>query len=232
MKIFRSKNGPFSERIHFDLDEIDKICAAELAATDLLPADPCPIRIDRFIEKRFNVVPQYLPLPDGLLGFTRFGVIGVVEVVVASAFDEEGTVAARRRLRATLAHEAGHALLHTAMLIPKSQTGSLFADGESGPEVMCRDILGGANKEKYDGRWWEFQANKAIGALLMPRRLVAKAAMPYLETSGDLAQLVLGAEREAAVRQLSALFDVNPVVARLRLGELYPDHEERGQKTI
>ena len=73
MKAYRSKKGPFSERLHFKSDEIDRICVSELAAVKLLPTEPKSIRIDRFIEKRFKVVPQYLDLPDGLLGFTKFG---------------------------------------------------------------------------------------------------------------------------------------------------------------
>ena len=39
--------------------------------------------MDRFIEKRFNIVPQYDDVPDGILGFTKFGTKGPEAVVVS-----------------------------------------------------------------------------------------------------------------------------------------------------
>src|SRR5215469_3466455 len=112
MKNFRSKSGPFREQPYYALSEIEAICTDELQKLSLLPLEPSPIRIDRFVEKRFQVQPRYENLPRGLLGFTRFGPKGVEEVVVSKALDDEGTQSAERRLRTTLAHESGHGLLH------------------------------------------------------------------------------------------------------------------------
>ena len=72
MKTFRSKSGPFSQRPHFEPSEIDRICADELRKQGLYPNSPEAIRIDRFVEKRFGIVPQYEDPPDGVLGFTKF----------------------------------------------------------------------------------------------------------------------------------------------------------------
>ena len=41
-------------------------------------------------------------------------------------------------------------------------------------------------KTKPPYRWWEFQANKAMGALLLPKALVGKAREPFLEAQGML----------------------------------------------
>jgi len=101
MKTFRAKTGPFAERPFYEAAEIESICAEELQKLKLYPSDPAPIRIDRFIEKRFGIQPTYEDLPKGLLGFTRFGAKGVAEIVVAKVLDEEGTVTAERRLRST-----------------------------------------------------------------------------------------------------------------------------------
>lgn len=63
MKTFRTRSGPFSERPHFKRGEIERMCIEELRAMQLLPAEPSPVRIDRFIERRFNVSPRYEELP-------------------------------------------------------------------------------------------------------------------------------------------------------------------------
>jgi len=73
MNTYRTHKGPFKERPYFKDQEIETICADELKAVGLFPATPSPIRIDRFIEKRFGVVPSYEDLGKGILGLTRFG---------------------------------------------------------------------------------------------------------------------------------------------------------------
>src|ERR1700674_3067064 len=112
MKTFRARSGPFLERPHFEPSEIDRICAQELRDTGVYPNSPQPIRIDRFVEKRFNVVPQYKELPPGVLGYTEFSKKGVVGIVISASLDAEGGKVAERRVRTTLAHEGGHGLLH------------------------------------------------------------------------------------------------------------------------
>src|SRR5258707_5098332 len=110
MRVFHS--GPSSKQPYFTPSQIDNMCCDELRGLGLLPGSPEPIRIDRFIEKRFRVSPQYEDLPAGVLGFTRFGKNGVKAVVISAALDAEGGKVAERRVRTTLAHEAGHGLLH------------------------------------------------------------------------------------------------------------------------
>jgi len=87
MKHFAPSRVRFSERPHFESSEIDRICADELRKEGLYPNSPEAIRIDRFVEKRFGVVPQYENLPDGVLGFTKFTKKGVVAIVIAAALD-------------------------------------------------------------------------------------------------------------------------------------------------
>lgn len=218
MKSFKSKNGPFAERPFFDEAEIERLCVLELRAQKLYPESPEPVRIDRFIEKRFGVTPTYFDLPEGILGFTQFDENGVKEVVISRSLDEEGTDASHRRVRSTLAHESGHGLLHAQLFVLR-ETEQLF-DGEVvDSKVLCRDVQGEAKLErKYDGRWWEYQANLMIPSLLMPRTLTSKAVSIYLESDG----ITLNGGRAEAVRNLSHVFDVNPAVVRLRLEKLYP----------
>jgi hypothetical protein len=224
MKHVPSKSGPFSERPYYEDREIEQICADALLSVGLLPSVPQAIRIDRFIEKHFKIVPTYEELPDGVLGLTRFDGAGVREVVVARTLDEDTGVVAERRIRTTLAHEGGHGLLHAHLFMLATPSRDLFGDflESDTSKVLCRDIGIGSPSSGYSGQWWEYQANRAMAALLLPLKLVEAAVSDYLGTSPagfkyfDLKKL------EAVVRQLADTFEVNPVVARLRLKQLFP----------
>ena len=225
-----AQSGMFSKPPYFKPSQIDQMCADELRKENLLPSSPTAVRIDRFIEKRFGVSPQYEDLPHGVLGFTKFGKNGVEAIVVSAALDAQDGKVAQRRVRTTLAHEAGHGLLHAYLFALDDKPLHLFdKDSHTEHQILCRDV---PNEERtsrsYDGRWWEFQANRAMGGLLSPRALVHEAMKPFLVPSGMLGVEILDEKRrEEAVRALADIFDVNPVVARIRTNELYP--AETGQ---
>jgi len=222
MKALRTTSGPFPVRPYYKEQEIEDICTDELRAVGLYPVTPGPIRIDRFVEKRFGVTTTYEDLGEGVLGLTKFGPTGVQAIVVARFLDEEGTGSAERRIRTTMAHEAGHGLLHAHLFLSMRKEASLFADfsDPNSPKVLCR-------RKGYDGRWWEYQANRVIGGLLMPRLLVQLALDALLESSGSLGGRVLvSVRREEGVKLLADTFDVNPVVARIRLDEVFPASSE------
>ena len=228
MKPFRS--GQSYKPPYFTASQIDNMCCDELRAVGLLPSSPEPIRIDRFIEKRFNVSPQYEDLPNGVLGFTRFGRNGVMAVVISAALDAEGGTVSGRRVRTTIAHEGGHGLLHAHLFALDEKPLHLFdRDSHSEDQILCRDVHGDEKKATgYDGRWWEVQANRAMSSLLCPRPLVQEAVKPFLAPAGLLGVQVLTEDRrEEAVRALADIFDVNPVVTRIRISEMYPP--ETGQ---
>jgi hypothetical protein len=229
MKTYRSNSGPFTEKPFFKVDEIESICADELQKLGLYPSEPTAIRIDRFIEKRFGIKPDYLDIPDGLLGFTLFGKKGVEQIVIAKFLDKD-----ERRLRTTLAHEGGHGLLHAHLFVLGTRPDSLFGDGiaADAPKILCRNegVSGFAGNpgEKPPYRWYEFQANQAMGALLLPKELVRKALASMLTAPGTFGNLSLPATaRGQAVQVLVSTFDVNPIVAKIRLEALYPTSEGR-----
>lgn len=223
MKSRRTRSRSLPERPFYREEEIERICEDALRSVSLLPDSPSPIRIDRFIEKKF-VPPTYEDLPDGVLGFTTFGPAGVQAVCVSRQLDDSGKVG-ERRVRTTLAHEGGHGLLH-AHLFALQGVEPLFGDvsDPAKPKVLCRDEASGTSRGPgYDGRWWEFQANTAMGCLLLPKVLVEKVLETYLVSRGLLGLKVLDpAKRNHGSRELSEVFDVNPVVARLRLEKLFP----------
>ena len=98
---------------------------------------------------------------------------------------------------------------------------SLFDCSEDvqGEKVLCRDGEAGS---RYEGKWWEVQANMMIGALLLPKAL-AVAAVNELTVESTLGVHVLpAAKRHAAVLQLADVFNVNPIVAEIRLDAIFP----------
>lgn len=232
MRTFRTSAGPFSERPYYTADEVERICVDSLRKEGLLPQDPEAIRIERFIEKRFRVVPEYRELGAGVLGMAEFGSNGVRGIIVAQALDDENSQTGERRIRTTLAHEGGHGLLHTHLFAFEADRLLFGENTVAGPVVLCRGIPEGSSSSKYSGQWWEYQANMAIGSLLMPRILVAKALQKFMEPSGKLGLQSLQPEkRRESVAVLSEIFDVNPVVAKIRVDELYPENRS-GQLSL
>jgi hypothetical protein len=210
-------SGPFPFQLYFeDLGEIDEICLDALKRQSLLPSSPAPIRIERFVEKEFHTTLRYEDLGPENLGCTIFNCLGGVEAILISRFlEEQNTTPARRRARSTVAHEAGHGLLH----------GPLFIDsGENQRRILCRseDILG-ESQRFYRGRWWEFQANQAIGSLLLPRPLMHNfldQSEVHLDPSGN--RILSPEQREPLAKRAAWIFDVNPMVARIRLDSFCP----------
>lgn len=232
MKTLKTQSGPFKERPYYTDQDIELTCADELRKVDLFPSSPQPVRIDRFVEKRFKVTPVYEDLPEGLLGFTKFGPKGVEAIAVSRLLVEEGTKSAERRISTTLAHEAGHGLLHAHLFTLGKHTQTLSLFGESVDEkqmrILCRtDGIQGMQESEvkpgYDGRWWEYHANRVIGALLLPQILVHQALDSIMIERGKLGVKVLDSSRRVkAIQALVDTFDVNPIVARIRLDVMFP----------
>jgi hypothetical protein len=229
MKVFRTSSGPFRERPYYPDDVIERMCSDALAETGFLPSEPGKVRIERFIEKRFDVRVIYEPLNANVLGFTEFGPKGVEAIYVAEP--TSGTRAEDRRITSTLAHEAGHGLMHAHLFALDLDHRSLF---ENDPDitksrVLCRDEgSAGKSRRRYDGRWWELQANRAIGAFLLPKELFLKFMQPFLLPQGTLGISILPSnKRDEAIVAAAETFDVNPAVAKIRVISLFPDTGEQ-----
>lgn len=222
MRKVPTPSGPYPFQLYFDdLGEIDEICLEALKSQSLLPSKPAPIRIERFVEKQFRTPLRYEDLGPDNLGCTIFNSSGAVEAILVSrSLEEQNTTPARRRVRSTVAHEAGHGLLHGPLFI-----GDNFPDrGENQRRILCRseDILV-ETQRSYRGRWWEFQANQAIGSLLLPRLLVnAFLDQSGIEVGSSGSRSLTPAKRESLAKKAAVTFDVNPIVARIRLDSLFP----------
>ncbi len=235
MRTIRS-TGPFGSRPFFTDNEIERTAAEELHSAGLLPSSPEAIRIERFVEKRFGLsCVRYEGLEGGVLGYTQFGPNGVEAIIVSRALSEERSRVAERRINTTLAHEAGHGLLHAHLFILDSFPLSLFGSaGDVTPtRILCRDEpVESERARRYDGRWWEFQANRMMAALLLPRPLVRVCLQDLLIRHGTLgSELLPESSKPTAIRRLADVFEVNPIAAQIRVTTLYPE-KDSGQLTL
>lgn len=223
MRERRSRTNPFGKILYYDRGEIEERCESALAESGCLPDSPEPIEIESFIERALGAQIAYEDMEDDVLGFAIFdGSGGTCVVGAAKALFDDGNSGARR-VRSTLAHEAGHGILHGKLFVSAEASHS-FLEGNYDHRqrrIMCRDSDFRAG---YDGRWWEWQANQAIGGFLIPCGLLERSVRPFLTTVGRLGVLTLPEKnRDAAKRAVARTFDVNPVVAEIRLAGAFGD---------
>ena len=133
-----------------------------------------------------------------------------------------------------MAHEAGHALLHPILFMDSERSFKTAGVDSESRRILCkRSDIDPSAKRKYDGRWWEWQANYAIGAFLLPIPLMLEAIEERVRptpVSGTLRLKEEDGNREDAIRELSEIFDVNPIVAKIRLEKIFP--AETGQLSL
>lgn len=115
MKERVAPGGPFGRVLYYPKKEIDELCEAALDAAGCLPEKPEPVEIETFIEIHFGARVAYDDLGQGILGYTAFNRQGEVSAIGASRDLFDGSNAGARRARSTLAHEAGHGLLHSRL---------------------------------------------------------------------------------------------------------------------
>ena len=218
---------PFGRVLYYRKREIDELCENALYSVGCVPEIPAPVEIETVIEKYFHARVVYEDLGCGILGYTAFSREGGVSAVGASSELFDGSRAGERRARSTLAHEAGHGILHASLFGRRQEYHHQLFDGNydvTTQRIMCRDRDFENRSGSYSGRWWEWQANRAIGGFLLPRRLFVAAAEAFTVPSGGLdVRLLPKDSRDRAARSLAETFDVNPVVAGIRLSETFPD---------
>jgi hypothetical protein len=222
---------PFGMELRFETTEIDDMCLDELTKAKALPATPGPINIESFIGKHFCKNYGYEDLPQGVLGVTAFETSGSIKFVGVSNTLADDSSSADHRIRSTWAHEAGHCMLHPMLFMraPGSRAPTLWEQGSDNVttdrQFLCReqDFRVQGTRCGYDGRWWEWQANRCIGGFLLPKHLVIKALEPILKPSRVTKTPELPAERRNEAELLvSRVFDVSLTVSKIRLVEFFP----------
>lgn len=226
MRRYRGPGG--EERIWFEESEIELITSSELEKAKVMPTDALPVvDLESFIERHLKAtLDQYADLEPGVLGLTEFchgkpPRISINKDLTGSALDEDESPPGRLgRWRATLAHEAGHVLLHRNLFEVAVGNLSLFdrdvTDGAGGSHrCLKRDAT-----YENGGDWREVQANRAMAALLMPKKvfaLVARREIAKIHPGRDA--MPAGTESRIAA-SLAPMFQVSRQAARIRLGTL------------
>jgi hypothetical protein len=210
MRTTRDPNSPWGHRLWFADHEFDEIMdEARLRARSSLITEGAGVDLDALLERVYQVVPDYVDLPDEVLGKTLFHPDGRCQVFIRRELADAGEFdhGARHRLRSTLAHECAHIIIHGHLHLVDLATPSLFGDPPpETPKVLCRMGVVGSFRG-YDGKWWEYQANRGMASL--EKRQVA--------TLSEALGIGVGQE---IIRDLRRTFDVSMDVTVYRLQEL------------
>lgn len=211
MREARDRGGRLPYRLWYEESEIESIVARELALAGrpTLPGRPAT-DVDAFLELHLGVVPEFTWLPRGVLGATEFTARGQVRLQVSAELSHRADRggAAEKLLRSTLAHEAAHLLLHRILFLKESA--DLFG-GLASRSELCRSV--GVPRTGYQGEWWEWQANRGMSALLLPRDALTawladrERALPgeRVTPRREAAALEFGVAAEAVRRRLAQL---------------------------
>ena len=220
------RTGRFSKRPHYQAEELDKEC--EQIATQFLRSlhgeAVFPITTDdltKLIERDADDLDLYADL-------SRLGqdVEGVTEFypgrrpVVRISADLSSDPRRENRLRTTLTHEYGHVRFHAYLWEIRDKETDLFHPRKVAEPTHCkRDTMLSASQAD----WMEWQAGYVCGALLMPRRVLARVVGTYMEQH-DLfgPQSAEGVHGRALIAEVTDAFQVSEDAARVRLAKL--DH--------
>lgn len=220
--------SPWGQRLWFEDQEFDAMMdEARRKAGAAASQGPYGVDVEAVLERVYKVIPDYVDLPDGILGKTVFHLDGAFEVFISRALSDEADSSdiARRRLRATLAHECAHIVEHGHLHLVDGLTLPLFGVTEPPtPKVLCRrEAVDSFSHGGYDGQWWEFQANRGMASLLLPRREVSKFVQDALATRKRLTfqEALAAREAESVVREVVRSFDVSMQAVIYRLQELH-----------
>ena len=120
--------------------------------------------------------------------------------------------------------------MHASLFIDDGRQQEMIGDNVDleNRRILCRQSdVAAAKAKSYDGRWWEWQANRAIGGLLLPKQLISASLDGLLTKSPGFGVATVPKESwRAAMSRISETFEVNPVVAQIRLTEMFPEKLE------
>lgn len=228
MKEYRSAGG--ERRLWYELDEIERIMEDELYRARLLPdssQDDVAVDLETLVETHLKLpLDQHARLETDVLGMTEFlpGRPPMISISadLTGAFDEDETLGMKGRWRATLAHEVAHVLLHRLLFDIDDLQRGLFtpdAKSEQGPARLQRCLKRNVMYRSGGSDWREVQANRGMGALLMPRAtfvpVVNQSRMALRLPDGALSKGMPGAR--LLIEEVARRFTVSRQAAGIRL---------------
>jgi len=228
MHWYRTPNG--GRRLWIEDAEFDALAEEELRRAGLYPM-PCrpAVDIERFIQRHQKAdMDQHADLGPGVAGAIEFlpdrFKIFVSRLLTDQVDGDDCEPGVRGRWRATMAHEAAHGLLHRELFYTDpgqcTLANLLFDDPpEDSQWITClgQEIVFGGGQD-----WREYQANRGMAALLMPRTLFITVVRDVLSEIAPGRQPILPQSREymALKRQVSRRFEVSCQATSIRMTEL------------
>lgn len=240
MRWFRDQSG--KRRLWIDDGEFDTFTEQELRQANLYPeADQPAVDIERFIQRHQGAgLDQYAELGKGLAGAIEFWPdhfkISISRSLTEQADEVDCEPGVRGRWRATMAHEAAHGLFHREIFqaspdqcslagllfeessnVQQSQEGQKSQEAYQSIQCLEQEVVFGGGLD-----WREFQANRGMASLLMPRTLFITVVREQVCEIARNQQPVLPQSREyrMLVSRLSHLFEVSQQAAIIRLREM------------
>jgi IrrE N-terminal-like domain len=220
------------QRIWYEAEDIEQIATEQLRRAELMPTLNQPVTdVERLIEVHLRAeLDLYAQLPGGVLGLTEFPARGAPKVQIDSALTEardaeDAPAGVVGRWRATLAHEAAHIFLHRYLFDPDMAQlagHNGVANPSEGGLMRClhRDISPTVAEWKSVRRrpdWREVQANRAMAALLMPRRFFRRLALREIRELGLGSPPVAAHDTERLTAALAELLQVSKQAVGIRL---------------
>lgn len=227
MRRYRASNG--EERLWFDVSEIELMMESELRKASLMPTESSPsVKLESFVERHLKAtLDQYAELDVSVLGVTEFFEgkaprISLNKNLTGSALDDgDAPPGVLGRWRATVAHEAGHVLLHRSLFEFAVGNMNLFepSPAERGRQLqrcLKRDVAHGGGASD----WREVQANQAMAALLMPKSFFLKIARAHIEQLFPGVDMLTAGQDDRVAARLGPVLEVSKQAARIRLTTL------------
>lgn len=230
MKITLDPRSPWGQRMWFEDSEFDAMAdeARERAGVELFERGK-GIDVDTLLLRGYQITPDFAAdLPPDVLGRTLFLTDGRIEIEInrVLADEAETDATARHRLRSTLAHETAHVVQHAALHVPNI-TASLFRDEPlPSPRVLCRNL----DIQNSGQPWWEFQANRGMASLLLPKQLVADTVIEVLRAHDQptFTAAIDASRGREVIAAIARYFDTSFTITLYRLQALkyIPDNRQ------
>lgn len=229
MKLVRDTTGRFSQRPHYEPQELDRECESIICSflKKKYGKAEFPVSTDdltTLIEQEADDLDLYADLSvygPTVEGVTIFVPGGKAKVQISSVLSDDS--ARVNRLRTTLTHEFGHLHFHNYLFDRASATLDLFAPSsgsangtneESRTQVCKRETM----LEAVSTDWMEWQAGHVCGAILMPasrvRRVVQEKFAQQLDGQVITPSMPTGL---ALIETVRDMFQVSQDAARVRL---------------
>jgi hypothetical protein len=219
MKWIRDLNGQ-PRRLWMEDGEIESITLHALQKAGLQPTRAQPVAdLEALAEIHLDLRVDYnADLPASVLGVTEIRADGSLKISInrdlTASFEAEGAgLGDRGRWRATLAHELAHVLFHRELFPANANQVSLLDSLHTAEPIRCYKKA--VNFHSAGDDWREFQANRGMAALLMPRALFV-SAFDEIRRGDD----PVGCVPSLIIEELAERFEVSRQAARIRAEHL------------